>query len=116
MNNRQFLIVIIVTFVIIIIWIIADIIHTRPSIEVNPKLSTLLSPLNPNFDSKVIDQIKEVTPVEELTISSTGKNRFSNNSTRSAQPTVSPVATPLPFPSGLIPVNASASAVPGGSQ
>jgi hypothetical protein len=68
MNGRQLIIVVVVTFVVIVIWIVADILHTRPSIPLNPKLETLLSPINPNFDQKVISQIKEITPISEAEI------------------------------------------------
>jgi hypothetical protein len=115
MNNKQFLIIIVVTFIVIIIWIITDIVHTRPSVEINPKLSTLLSPLNPSFDPKIIDQIKEVTPVTDLQIENKKTSRFSTAS-NSAQPAVNPNATPLPFPSDQIPrLNASTSATLGGN-
>ena len=63
MSNKQFVLVIAVTFVVIIIWIIADIIHTKPSVEVNPKLQELIIPIDPNFDQKVLSQIKEIAPV-----------------------------------------------------
>lgn len=66
--NKQFVIVVIITFIVIIVWIIADIIHTKPSVPLNPKLEVLLAPISPNFDQKIISQIKEVTPVEEIEV------------------------------------------------
>jgi hypothetical protein len=109
MNNRQFVIVIVITFIVIIIWIIADILHTQPSVEINPKLTTLLTPINPNFDQKVVAQIKEITPVNELELEKTSLPRSS--STPSASPIITPL--PLPIPSAIV---ASVSATTGGSQ
>jgi cell division protein FtsN len=66
--NKQFVAVVVITFIVIIVWIIADILHTKPSVPLNPKLDTLLTPISPNFDQKVISQIKEVTPVDEIEV------------------------------------------------
>jgi hypothetical protein len=98
MNNRQFVFVTIVTFIVIVIWIIADILHTRPSVEVNPKLNTLLTPVNPNFNPKIIAQISEVSSVSQ-----------SNSSI--------PVNTSLPVPSIATPSSeATNAAQTGGNQ
>jgi len=113
MNNKQFLIVISITFIVIIIWIIADILHTKPSVEVNPKLSTLLAPIDPNFDPKVISQIKEITPVSELKTEQFQPTFSSTKlSSTSGQP-INPNQTPLPLPSAAA---ASISALQGGNQ
>lgn len=111
MNNRQFLIVISITFIVIIIWIIADILHTKPSIEVNPKLTTLLTPVDPNFDSKVISQIKDLTSIDDL--QTTDFKTISVSTSSAVQPKITPNQTPLPLPDAII---ASFSAIPGGNR
>lgn len=115
MNNRQFVIVVVITFIVIVIWIIADIIHTQPSVEINPKLTTLLTPINPNFDQKVVAQIKEISPVTELEPEINSNNRVSTSPTPTpaSSSALIPNQTPIPLP---IPVNASSSAVPGENQ
>lgn len=111
MSNRQFVIVVIITFIVIVIWIISDILHTKPSIEVNPKLNTLLTPINPNFDSKIISQIKEITPIGDLEPKL--PNPSTSTASSSAQVDISSNQTPLALPSAIV---ASLSALPGGSR
>lgn len=110
MSNKQFVIVVIITFIVIVIWIVADIWHTKPSVEVNPKLTTLLEPISPTFDQKVISQIQEVTPVGEIEPDISAPRPVA---TISAQPVGTPSQTPLPLPSAIV---ASLSATLGGNQ
>lgn len=85
MSNRQFVIIVIITFVVVAIWIVADILHTKPSVPVNPKLNSLLTPISPNFDQKVISQIKDVIPMDEM-------------QPEIITPSPTPIATPPPVP------------------
>lgn len=59
MTKNQFIFVLLVTFTVIVIWIVADIIHTKPSVPVDPKLQNLLDPVNPNFDNSALNKISE---------------------------------------------------------
>lgn len=59
MTKNQFIFVLITTFIVTVFWIVADIIHTQPSVPVNPKVETLLDPVNPNFDKSILEKIKE---------------------------------------------------------
>lgn len=99
MSNKQFVVVIVITFIVVVFWIIADILHTRPSVAVNPKLQTLLTPISPNFDQKVLTQIKdEVKSVDEI------------------NPAFQPPATPTPTPvPSQIPLPPPLPATPGGA-
>lgn len=112
MTNRQFVVVIIITFIVIVIWIVADILHTKPSVEVNPKLTTLLTPINPNFDPKVISQIKEVIPVGDIE-PELPQTPIKSASSSAQIVAATPNQTPLPLPSATI---TSFSAIPGGSR
>ncbi len=58
MNRKEFIIILIVTFFVIMVWIVAEIIHTKPSVEVDPKIQGLIEPINPNFDQTILDQVK----------------------------------------------------------
>lgn len=62
MSGKQFAVIVSISFIVGMIWLIADIIfNTKPSIPVNPKLETLLQGVNPNFNSRVLEIIdKEV--------------------------------------------------------
>lgn len=59
MTKKQFIFVLIVTFIVVIIWVVADIIHTKPSIPLDPKLQNLLEPVTPTFDKSVLDDIEK---------------------------------------------------------
>jgi hypothetical protein len=115
MPNKQFVLVTIVTFIVIVIWIIADVLHTQPSVQVDPKLTTLLTPISPNFDQKVISQIKEVTPVEDLTPTPTITIQNQNPSTSSSQIKITlPSNVKLPPSLPPAPSPATASTLQGG--
>lgn len=60
MNGRQFAVLLSITFVVGMIWLISDIIfNTQASIPVSPKLETSLQPVNPSFNSRILDIINE---------------------------------------------------------
>lgn len=62
MNSRQFAVVVSITFFVGMLWLITDIIFkTKASIPISPKLESLLEPINPNFDSKILDLIDKET-------------------------------------------------------
>jgi hypothetical protein len=63
MNNKQFATLVSITFLVGMMWLIADIIfNTKASIPVSPKLQTLLEPLNPNFNPRVLEIIDKEVP------------------------------------------------------
>lgn len=102
MSNRQFVFLIACTFVVVIIWIIADILHTRPSVPPNPQLTTILAPINPNFDQKVLDQVKDTDALNQFSLDEKVPNP-SNEPDLAKQPVGTdsaainqPVPTPLP--------------------
>lgn len=56
MNRKEFTVVLIFTFIVIVIWIIADIIYTEPSVTADPKIQPLLEEVDPNFDTAILEQ------------------------------------------------------------
>ncbi|RJP47238.1 MAG: hypothetical protein C4584_00705 [Armatimonadetes bacterium] len=57
MTGRQFLYIIIATFITVIIWVLLDIQHNRNQVSPEPEVQQLIKPLNPNFDLGVLDEI-----------------------------------------------------------
>lgn len=55
MSGRQFLYIIIATFITVLIWFGVDIIHSRSKVEISPEIQKLLEPVNPNFDQTLIN-------------------------------------------------------------
>jgi hypothetical protein len=65
MNARQFAVVAGITFFVGMVWLTSDIIfNTKASIPISPKLQSLLEPVNPNFNPRVIEVIN--TEVRDL--------------------------------------------------
>lgn len=65
MNSKQFAMVVGITFFVGMVWLVSDIIfNTKASIPISPKLETSLEPVNPNFNSRILDIIG--TEVSEI--------------------------------------------------
>jgi hypothetical protein len=62
MKNKQFAILVTITFLVGMIWLITDIIfNTKASISVTDKLQILLEPVNPTFNARVLEVIDKET-------------------------------------------------------
>lgn len=57
MTKKEWLMAAILTFITICTWIIFDIIHTRSSVEIPEDIQAVLEPINPNFDTKILEQL-----------------------------------------------------------
>lgn len=55
MSSKQLLFVVIATSITIIIWVIADIVHSRSQVKIPDQVQQLLEPIDPNFDKAGID-------------------------------------------------------------
>lgn len=55
MNRKEWLIAAILTFITIISWVIFDILHTRSSIEISPKVQEIINPIDPNFNTTSLE-------------------------------------------------------------
>lgn len=90
MSSKQFAAIVVITFIVGIIWLVSDIIfNTKASIPDNPQLNTLLEPINPNFNSRVLELIAGEVP-------GTDTIPVSRESTTVAQPTVTGTQTATP--------------------
>lgn len=59
MTKNQFIVLLVTTFIVVVTWIVADIIHTKPSVPVDPKLQSSLEPIDPKFNQTILDQIRQ---------------------------------------------------------
>lgn len=57
MEKKEFVLVIIFTFVVVMIWIASDIYHTHSNITISPKLKQTLEPVDPNFDTATLKRV-----------------------------------------------------------
>lgn len=55
MTRKEWLIATILTFTTLCAWVIFDILHTRASVEISPKLQEVIEPINPNFNTKSLE-------------------------------------------------------------
>lgn len=58
MNRKEFIIILIATFFVTMVWIVSEVIHAKPSVEVDTKIQTLIEPISPTFDQTILDQVK----------------------------------------------------------
>lgn len=54
MSGKQFLIILIITFITIVIWVSLDILRSRSQVQTAPEVQELLEPINPNFDIEAL--------------------------------------------------------------
>ncbi len=67
MKKKEIAVLITLTFIVIVIWIIAEIVHTKPSVPIEADIQKLLEPVEPTFDQEIIDQIKKMpTPPKTI--------------------------------------------------
>lgn len=59
-SKPPFLVFLVITFLVIITWVTFNIIHTRSSVPDNPKVEQVIQPINPNFDQKALDYIRQI--------------------------------------------------------
>lgn len=60
MNKKEFIVVLVITFTVFVAWLIFDIVHTKASVQINPKLQKLLDPVTSSFDKPTLDRIKSI--------------------------------------------------------
>ncbi len=95
MNSKQFAMIVGITFFVGMVWLISDIIfNTKASIPISPKLETSLEPVNPNFNSRVLDIIG-------TEVSETGVDIPISAPTASASPVASILPASIPSSSPL---------------
>ena len=54
MDRKEFLIIVIATFITFVAWVFFDIIHTRSNVEISIQLQEVIEPLDPNFDTEMV--------------------------------------------------------------
>lgn len=72
MNSKQFVFVLVITFVAGMVWLVSDVIfNTKASIPIGEKLQSSLEPINPTFSERVLEIINgETLSTNEITVNS----------------------------------------------
>ncbi len=68
MNKKEFIIILTSTFIAVMVWIASDIYHTKSSVPLDPKLQTILDPVEPNLDSETLRLIQNPPVASPLII------------------------------------------------
>ena len=55
-TKKEWFVAIVLTFATICAWVIFDILHTRSEVEIPPDLQEVMEPINPNFDTSVVEK------------------------------------------------------------
>lgn len=50
MSSKEFLIIVIATFITVVGWVAFDIIHKRAAVEIPANIQEVITPIDPNFD------------------------------------------------------------------
>ncbi len=50
MTKKEWLIAAVLTFITILAWVIADVIHTRSEVQISQKLQEVIEPISPDFN------------------------------------------------------------------
>lgn len=57
MSGKQFLYIVIATFITVILWVTLDILHSRATVQTPPEIKQILEPINPNFDEETMNKL-----------------------------------------------------------
>lgn len=55
MTKKEWLIAAILTFITLLAWVIADIIHTRSEVEIPQNLQKVIEPISPDFNIQTLE-------------------------------------------------------------
>lgn len=55
MDRKSLLIIAIATLITVIAWVVFDIMHAKANVEISPKVQEVIEPINPVFDTEVIN-------------------------------------------------------------
>lgn len=57
MTGKQFLYIVIATFITALIWVATDVIHTKNNVTIPPETQSLMEPINPQLDTSPVDDL-----------------------------------------------------------
>jgi uncharacterized membrane protein len=114
MNKIEFVLVLLFTFFVIVVWVTSEIVLVKPSQPDDPKIQAMLEPLQSSFDQETLNLIvsqKPATYVPPVATATATPNPTPTTATPSASPRGR--ATPTPAPTRTpAPTTATQSATP----
>jgi hypothetical protein len=112
MNKIEFVLVLLFTFFVIVVWVTSEIVLVKPSQPDDPKIQAMLEPLQSSFDQETLNLIVSQKPATYVPpVATATPNPTPNPATPSASPRGR--ATPTPAPTRTpAPTTATQSATP----
>ena len=92
MSKKELVIVLSLTAFVILVWVVSEIIHTKPSVETDQTLQERLGPVDPQFDQATIDLLNKPPSLPEVP--------QVTRSTPTPTPRSSPLTSPSPSATG----------------
>jgi len=96
MKRKDILLILIPSFIFVLAWIGFSIYHNIITSTISVPLSMQIAPITPNFDTSIIDSLKnrkKVLPVYQLSVPTEGTTIIPPSSSASASPVI---ITPTP--------------------
>lgn len=63
MLKKEFIFVLIFTFLVVMVWVGANIIHTKSAVPITPELQETLDPVDPVFDADTLNKVSQIKPL-----------------------------------------------------
>lgn len=111
MNKAEFLVILVITVIVFLIWGASNFIHSRSAAIPNPDAKQYLDPVDPNFDKGTLDKISSLSvathsatalPLPSPSPSPKSATPSATPKTK-ASPTASPKVSPSPSASSIFP-------------
>jgi hypothetical protein len=74
MKQKDILLLLVPTFILIIAWVVLNIIHSSVSSTISSDVNIQITPINPSFDATIISKLKQrqnITPTYQITATQT---------------------------------------------
>jgi hypothetical protein len=98
MNKIEFVLVLLFTFFVIVVWVTSEIVLVKPSQPDDPKIQAMLEPLQSSFDQETLNLIVSQKPATYIPpVATATPNPTPNPATPSASPRGRATPTPAPL-------------------
>lgn len=57
MTSKQLLYIVIFTFIVAMVWVSSNIVHSQSDVQIPPETQQLMEPVDPTFDQEVLNEL-----------------------------------------------------------
>lgn len=98
MNKIEFVLVLLFTFFVIVVWITSEVILVKPNVPEDAKIQAMLEPVSASFDQETLNLISTQKPATYVPPVATPTPQPIATTTPSPSPTTRGRSTPTPSP------------------